>query len=99
MAPRPLGAAHPSVECQDGSSFLRAWARRPADDGHVVYASRGRAMPSEVRFAEVRRLVERAGWVLVRIRGSHHVFKRPKGMIYVIPVHHGMVKYAYVREI
>jgi predicted RNA binding protein YcfA (HicA-like mRNA interferase family) len=56
-------------------------------------------MPSEVRFAEVRRLVERAGWVLVRIRGSHHVFKRPKGMIYVIPVHHGMVKYAYVREI
>ena len=56
-------------------------------------------MPSDVRFAEVRRLVEARGWVLVRVRGSHDVFRLPDGRVYVVPVHRGKVKYAYVREI
>ncbi len=56
-------------------------------------------MPGEVRFAEVERLVRKHGWMLVRIRGSHHVFKRPDGSTYSIPVHHGKVKPFYVREI
>ena len=56
-------------------------------------------MPSEMRFAELRRLVESHGRVLVRINGSHHIFRLPDGSIFVVPVHHGMVKYAYVREI
>jgi predicted RNA binding protein YcfA (HicA-like mRNA interferase family) len=56
-------------------------------------------MPSEMRFAELRRLVESYGWVLVRINGSHHIFRLPDGTIFVVPVHRGKVKYAYVREI
>ena len=56
-------------------------------------------MPSDVSFAEVRRFVESHGWVLVRIRGSHHIFKRSNGRIFVIPVHHGRVKYVYYRQI
>lgn len=56
-------------------------------------------MPSDVRFAEVLKLVRRRSWVLVRVRGSHHVFRRPSGGIYVVPVHRNKVKYAYVREI
>ena len=56
-------------------------------------------MPSEMRFAELRRLVEKHGWSLIRVRGSHHVFKKPDGSTYSIPVHHGKVKPFYVREI
>lgn len=56
-------------------------------------------MPSEVRFAEVLRLVRKHGWVLIRVRGSHHVFEKPDGSIYSIPVHHAKVKPFYVREI
>jgi predicted RNA binding protein YcfA (HicA-like mRNA interferase family) len=56
-------------------------------------------MPSDVSFSEIRRLVARHGWILVRIRGSHHVFKLPDGRIYVVPVHRGKVRYVYVREI
>jgi predicted RNA binding protein YcfA (HicA-like mRNA interferase family) len=56
-------------------------------------------MPSEVRFAVVRKLVEKDHWRLIRIRGSHHVFRKPDGSTYSIPVHHGKVKPFYVREI
>ena len=56
-------------------------------------------MPSDVRFSEIRRLVQKHGWTLVRIRGSHHIFRLPDGRIYVVPVHRNKVKYAYVREI
>jgi predicted RNA binding protein YcfA (HicA-like mRNA interferase family) len=37
--------------------------------------------------------------MLVRISGSHHIFRLPDGSIFVVPVHRGKVKYAYVREI
>jgi predicted RNA binding protein YcfA (HicA-like mRNA interferase family) len=56
-------------------------------------------MPSEVRFAELHRLVRKHGWVLIRIRGSHHVFQKPDGSTFSIPVHHGKVKPVYFREI
>ena len=56
-------------------------------------------MPSEVRFAEILRLVRAHGWVLDRIRGSHHTFKKPDGSSYTVPVHHGKVKPSYFREI
>lgn len=56
-------------------------------------------MPSEVRFSEVRRLVEKHGWVLIRVRGSHHVFRKSDGAMYSVPVHHGKVKPFYFREI
>lgn len=56
-------------------------------------------MPSEVRFAEVSRLLKKHHWSLIRIRGSHHVFRKPDGSTYSIPVHHGKVKAFYFREI
>ena len=56
-------------------------------------------MPSDVRFSEIRRRVEAHGWILVRIRGSHHIFQLPDGRSYVVPVHRNKVKYVYVREI
>jgi predicted RNA binding protein YcfA (HicA-like mRNA interferase family) len=57
-------------------------------------------MPSPVRFAVVRRALERAGWILIRITGSHHVFRHPEtGESIVVPVHGNLVKYGYIRRI
>ena len=55
-------------------------------------------MPSPVRFAEVKRLVERHGFILERITGSHHIFTKAGEPHLSIPVHKGMVKYGYVKE-
>jgi len=57
-------------------------------------------MASEMRFTEVRRMLEEKGWGLVRISGSHHIFKKI-GVPYPlsIPVHGGKVKAVYVRKI
>ena len=57
-------------------------------------------MPSEVRFAEVRKTLEAKGYSLVRISGSHHIFSKPGiPRPVVISVHDGKVKYGYVRDI
>jgi predicted RNA binding protein YcfA (HicA-like mRNA interferase family) len=56
-------------------------------------------MPSEERFAEVRRLLERHGWTLDRIKGSHHIFVKEGQRHLTIPVHRGKVKPWYVKEI
>ncbi len=57
-------------------------------------------MPSPVRFAVVKRLLESRGWTLVRITGSHHHFAKP-GEVghYSIPVHKGQVKHGYYRDL
>ena len=52
-----------------------------------------------MRFADVRAILERAGYQLVRVRGSHHVFEKAGQQICIIPVHRGKVKPAYVRQI
>jgi len=52
-------------------------------------------MPSPIRFAEIRKRLEAAGYRLVRIRGSHHIFDRPGGPLVSIPVHRGKVKSRY----
>jgi predicted RNA binding protein YcfA (HicA-like mRNA interferase family) len=36
---------------------------------------------------EVIRALERAGWYLHRVRGSHHIMKAPDGRRVSIPVH------------
>ncbi|WP_425615341.1 type II toxin-antitoxin system HicA family toxin [Anatilimnocola sp. NA78] len=56
-------------------------------------------MPSPVRFAEVRKLLEEAGYELARISGSHHIFVKDGSDLVSIPVHKGLVKYGYVRRI
>jgi predicted RNA binding protein YcfA (HicA-like mRNA interferase family) len=38
-----------------------------------------------VRSAELIRELEQAGWTLDRIRGSHHVFKKPGHRPVVVP--------------
>ena len=56
-------------------------------------------MPSEVRLAVVRKLLEENGWRLARISSSHHIFEKPGHPLLSIPVHGGKVKPAYVRQI
>ncbi len=56
-------------------------------------------MPSEVRFAEVRRKLEQHGWIHRQGKGSHNVFTRAGGPTIVIPVHRGKVKPVYVRQV
>ena len=56
-------------------------------------------MASPVRFAEVRALLERHGWVLARVRGSHHYFTKRSDRPWSIPVHNDKVKAEYVRQI
>jgi predicted RNA binding protein YcfA (HicA-like mRNA interferase family) len=57
-------------------------------------------MPSEKRFAEVRKLLESHGWFLERITSSHHVFSKPgEPMKISVPVHGNRVKPNYVRII
>jgi predicted RNA binding protein YcfA (HicA-like mRNA interferase family) len=56
-------------------------------------------MPSEVRFGEVKKLLEAKGYHLNRTRGSHHVFKKPGTGSFSVPVHHGKVKPVYVEKI
>ena len=56
-------------------------------------------MASEVRFAEVRKMLERAGYALVRVHGSHHYFGKAGQQPVSIPVHRGKVKPYYVRQV
>jgi predicted RNA binding protein YcfA (HicA-like mRNA interferase family) len=39
--------------------------------------------------AKVVRALERAGFTVVRISGSHHVMRHPDGRTVVVPVHAG----------
>jgi predicted RNA binding protein YcfA (HicA-like mRNA interferase family) len=56
-------------------------------------------MPSPVRFAVVRQMLESAGYVLARISGSHHIFTKTDADPVSVPVHKNHVKYGYVRRI
>lgn len=55
-------------------------------------------MPSPVRFAVVKKLLEDNGWMLVHITGSHHKFKKAGGGTIVVPVQHGLVKHGYYKK-
>ena len=54
-------------------------------------------MPSPIRFAELRKLLESKGYRLDRVSGSHHVFVKAGVPHLSIPVHKGKVKYGYYR--
>jgi len=54
-------------------------------------------MPSEVRFAVIKKLLEDHGWTFDRVSGSHHIFTKPDRINISIPVHRNKVKPRYVR--
>jgi len=56
-------------------------------------------MASPVRFAKVRKQLEAAGYRLVRVSGSHHIFERLGSPIVSIPVHDQKVKPHYAKQV
>lgn len=57
-------------------------------------------MPSPIPFREIRKELEAAGFRLVRISSSHHIFEKPGcPHIVSIPVHRGKVKPVYGRQV
>lgn len=56
-------------------------------------------MPSDIRFADLQRLLEHHGWTLQRIKGSHHHFRGAGRDPLSIPVHKGKVRWCYQREV
>lgn len=57
-------------------------------------------MPSEVPLRDVRSELERHGWTLDRISGSHFIFVKVGEIRHVsVPVHKGRVKPSYIRKI
>jgi len=53
--------------------------------------------PPEVRFEEVRYILEAFGYQEVRSKGSHHAFENEKGNVIIIPKKRGKkVKRTYV---
>lgn len=45
----------------------------------------------------IRKRLEAAGYLLVRISGSHHIFEKPGQTLLSIPVHNDKLKPFYVR--
>jgi predicted RNA binding protein YcfA (HicA-like mRNA interferase family) len=54
--------------------------------------------PKDVKFSEIRQLLKDENFVLERISGSHHIFRKDK-YIFVIPTHNNRVKSIYVRRV
>jgi predicted RNA binding protein YcfA (HicA-like mRNA interferase family) len=56
--------------------------------------------PPDVRFEEVKYLLEAFGYREIRSRGSHHAFENDSGDVMIIPKKGGnKVKRTYLREI
>jgi len=56
-------------------------------------------MPSDTRYAVVKKLLERKGYFLDRCKGSHHTFVKPGVRSFTFPVHNNRVKHVYVKQI
>ncbi len=64
--------------------------------------SRLRNNPKGIKFSDLETLLGRFGFVLVRVSGSHHLFRytsTERVEKVVIPVHNNQVKAIYVREV
>ncbi len=55
-------------------------------------------MPSDVRFAVVKKLLESKGYVLDHVTGSHHIFVKPGVPQQIVPVHRNQVKHVYFKK-
>ena len=56
-------------------------------------------MPSELKFADVKRELIRHGWTLNRVNGLHHIFSKHGEPTLSIPVHKNRVKTCYASKI
>jgi predicted RNA binding protein YcfA (HicA-like mRNA interferase family) len=54
--------------------------------------------PKDVTFVQIEKLLNAEGFVLDRISGSHHIFKRGS-VTFVIPTHGNKVKAVYVKRV
>jgi predicted RNA binding protein YcfA (HicA-like mRNA interferase family) len=57
--------------------------------------------PKGVKFSELETLLLRFGFILVRVKGSHHFFEYRLGeinAIVVVPLHANQVKTQYVKD-
>ena len=54
--------------------------------------------PIDVTFSDIKKLLAEEGFMLQRITGSHHIFKKDD-VIFVIPVHQNHVKSVYVKRV
>lgn len=76
---------------------MNGFARKYASESAAFLRSFD--MSDTVPFRDIRRALESAGWKLVRVRGSHHVFTKAEEAPVVVPVHGGRVKRVYKREV
>ncbi|PWA06989.1 hypothetical protein DCC39_17125 [Pueribacillus theae] len=54
--------------------------------------------PNGIRFSELVKTLEHYGYILDRVRGSHHNFRNEQGDIITIPKHNP-VKAVYIKEV
>jgi predicted RNA binding protein YcfA (HicA-like mRNA interferase family) len=54
--------------------------------------------PNNATFAQIEKLLIQENFVLERVTGSHHVFKK-SDLIFVVPVHKNKVKAVYVKRV
>ena len=56
--------------------------------------------PNDMRFDEIKNVLENEGFKNARTRGSHFAFKNAKnGKRIIIPTHNNIVKKCYIEEI
>jgi predicted RNA binding protein YcfA (HicA-like mRNA interferase family) len=56
-----------------------------------------RRSPHNATFSDIRRMLEEEGFLLDRITGSHHIFRKGS-TIFAVPVHNNRVKSVYVKR-
>ena len=54
--------------------------------------------PKDATFAQIEKLLKSEDFILDRISGSHHIYKRGS-IIFVVPRHGGKVKTVYVKRL
>ena len=54
--------------------------------------------PKNVRFSDLKQLLIDENFILDRISGSHHIFRRGD-IIFVMPMHKNQVKSVYVKKV
>ena len=55
-------------------------------------------MPSPVRYAVVKKVLEDKGYRLDHVTGSPHIFRKPGVSQQSIPAHHNQVKHVYYKK-